>query len=202
MKLYYAQGTCSLAIRILIHEIGIQCEYEAVNLKTKQTETDMDFFKINPKGSVPVLQLDNKEILTENAVIHQYLADKNNATQLLPALGDFNRYHVLEWLNFISTDIHKGFGPFFNPNIPDAIKENIFKPILKNKLALIDTHLKTHKFLIGEHVTLPDGYLYVTLRWANAIKMEIEGWPNLARYFNDMQHRKAVQEALKEEGLA
>src|SRR5690349_19217638 len=122
MKLYYSKGACSLAVRIIINEIGLQSEYEAVDLKTKKTATGQDFLKINPKGSVPVIQTDEKQILTENAVIQQYLADTNKATQLLPALGNFERYRVLEWLNFISTELHKGFSPLFNPNVPNELK--------------------------------------------------------------------------------
>src|SRR5688572_12009519 len=113
MKLYYSKGACSLAVRIILHEIGAACEFEAVDLATKKTETGMDFLKINPKGAVPTLILDDKAILTENAVIQQYLAEKYHATQLLPPLGDMKRYRVLEWLNFISTDLHKSCGPLF-----------------------------------------------------------------------------------------
>src|SRR5437870_2266196 len=113
MKLYYSKGACSLAVRILINELNISCKYEAVNLKTKETETGKNFYEINPKGAVPTLILENNNVLTENAVIHQYLADQQKAHHLLPNLNDFKRYQVLEWLNFIATELHKGFSPLF-----------------------------------------------------------------------------------------
>src|SRR5689334_13101143 len=108
MKLYYSKGACSLAVRILLHELGIKSEFEAVDLKTKRTETNADFLKINPKGAVPTLTTDKQEILTENAVILCYLADEYKAIELLPAPGNFKRYRVLEWLNYVATEIHKG----------------------------------------------------------------------------------------------
>lgn len=123
MKLYYSAGTCSLAVRIIINEIGLPSTYEAVDLKTKKTASGQDFLQINPKGSVPVIVTDDNEILTENSVIQQYLADKNNASSLLPALGHFKRYRVLEWLNYISTELHKGCGPLFSPSIPVELKK-------------------------------------------------------------------------------
>ena len=128
MKLFYARGACSLATRILLNEMGIPVDYEAVNLKTKKTETDSDYLALNPKGVVPALQLENGVVLTENAVIMQYLADHYQATNLLPALDDFNRYRVLEWVNFITTDLHKGFSPLFNPQVPEPLKLQVFIP--------------------------------------------------------------------------
>src|SRR5438105_3577122 len=121
MKLYFSKGACSLAVRIILNELNIPCEYEAVNLKTKKTVDDADFYKINPKGAVPVLQLDDGTILTENAAIHQYLADFKKADQLFPLTG-IQRYRVIEWLNFVATDLHKGCGVFFSSMIPDEVK--------------------------------------------------------------------------------
>lgn len=134
MKLYYTSSVCSLAVRIIIHELEIPCDYEPVNLKTKKTEKGEDFLKINPKGAVPVLQLKDGEILTENAVILQYLADKYNAVNLLPPVGDMKRYRTLEWLNFVSTDLHRYCTPLFWSKFSDDIKENLFTPILNNQL--------------------------------------------------------------------
>src|SRR5690349_3300917 len=108
MKLYYSKGACSLAVRIALHELGIPCEFEAVDLKAKKTEKGADFFKINPKGAVPTLVLDDHTVLTENAVIQQYLADKQKAFEVLPPVNDMKRYRALEWLNFVSTELHKG----------------------------------------------------------------------------------------------
>ena len=142
MKLYYSKGSCSLAVQIIINEIGIESAFEAVNLSTKKTSTGIDFFTINPKGSVPTLVTDENKVLTENAVIQQYLADTYKATSLLPANGDFQRYQVLELLNFISTELHKNCSPLFNPNIPEQIKEDIFRPILKTRLTLVANQLQ------------------------------------------------------------
>lgn len=200
MKLYYAKGSCSLAVRILIHELNLKCEFEAVNLKTKQTEHGEDYLNINPKGSVPALLLDNHELLTENVIIQQYLADQNKAITLLPPVGDMKRYRTLEWLNFVSTELHKNFSPFFSSNIPDEVKQGVYKPVLEKKLTLADEHLKNNKFLMS-HFSLPDAYFFVVSRWLPVAKLDINTWPNLARFAEDMKKRPAVQKALEEEGL-
>lgn len=200
MKLYYSKGACSLSVRILIHELQLSCEFEAVNLQTKQTETHGNFLEVNPKGAVPVLVLDNKEILTENVAIQQYLADQYSNTLLAP-IPQLTRYHILEWLSYISSDLHKSFGPLFNPNIPQTIKDNIFKPNLINKLNFLDTHFKNNIYLVGNELTLPDPYLFTVLRWLSHFSIHISDWKNLNKYFQTMQERKAVQKALMEEGL-
>ncbi len=199
MKLYYSTGTCSLAIRIILHELNITCEYIAVNLKTKLTEKGVDFFSINSKGSVPVLQLDNGEVLTENSVIQVYLADTYKATSLLPPLGDFNRYRVLEWLNFDSTDIHKGFSPLFNTNVPQDVKDTVFKPLLRKRLDFLDAHFTNHTFFVGDVFTLPDAYLFVMLRWLKPVGLNLDDWQNLKRFYTDTKLRPAVETALAEE---
>lgn len=201
MKLYYSKGACSLAVRITINEIGLSCDYEAVDLKTKKTETGTDFLTINPKGSVPTLQLDNGEILTENAVIHQYLADTAHATSLLPACGDFNRYRVLEALNFISTDIHKGFSPFFNPFIPEQLKEEVFKPKLKKYFSIEDEQLNNSDFIAGKNFTIADAYLFVMLLWTGKMHIDIKDFKNLSRYFEALKNRKSISQSLSEEKL-
>ena len=202
MKLYYSRGACSLAVRITIHEMGVPCEFEAVDLKSKKTEHGADYLKINPKGSVPALQLlEENRILTENAVIQQYIAEKNKATHLLPVIGDANRYKVLEWLNFASTDLHKSCGPLFNPNVPSEVKENIFVPLLKNKLSYLNQNFTKNKYLIGEQYTLPDAYVFTVLRWLPAFEIDLANYADLQRYFNEVKQRKAVQTSLKEEGL-
>jgi glutathione S-transferase len=202
MKLYYTSSVCSLAVRITIHELGIPCEYEAVNLKTKITETGIPYLEINPKGSVPALLLDTNELLTENAVILQYLADKYNANELLPPIGDMNRYRVLEWLNFVSTDLHRYCAPLFWSKFSDDVKQNIFMPTLSSKLSLVDNHLEKHTFLMGNKLTLADSYLFVILIWLAKLKIPMTNWPNLYRYFADMKSQNSVQKSLKEEGLA
>jgi glutathione S-transferase len=201
MKLYYTSSVCSLAVRIILHELGISCEYVAVNLKTKQTETGEDYLKINPKGAVPALLLDNNEILTENAVILQYLADMYNAVELLPPVGDIKRYRTLEWLNFVSTDLHRYCAPLFWSKFSDETKQNIFTPILNNKLSVVDRHLHNHKFLMGDLFTLPDSYLFVILIWLAKLKIQMDKWPHLSRYFRNMKQLKSVQQAIEEENL-
>lgn len=200
MKLYYAKGACSLAIRITLNEIGTNYEAVAVDLKTKQTETDENYLTINPKGAVPALRLNTNEVLTENAVIHQYLADTFKATNLLPAVNDFKRYCVLEWLNFISTDLHKTCSPLFNSTMPETAKE-IFKKILLNKLKFTDEKLGQKAFLVGEQFTVADSYLFVILIWLPHMQIDLTQFKNLNRYFNQLNQRPAIHKALKDEGL-
>jgi glutathione S-transferase len=201
MKLYYSNGACSLTVRITFHEMGIPCEYEAVNLKTKVTESGANYLEINPKGSVPVLLLDTNEVLTENAVILQYLADTHPETGLLASIGNMNRYRTLEWLNLIASELHRYTGSLFGSRFSEEVKQTVFMPLLSSKLAIVDKRLSNHKFLMGEKVTLCDSYMFVILTWLVRMKIDITTWPNLVRYFMDMKSRPAVQQALQEEGL-
>lgn len=199
MKLYYTKGACSLVVRIILNELGQHADFEAVDLRTKKTDTHQDFLSINPKGAVPALALDNGKVLTENAVILQYLADTAKATQLLPGLGDFNRYQVLEWLNYITTELHKSFGPLFNPTMPESIKEQFFIPLITSKFHYINKHLEHHEYLFGSQFTLPDAYLFVMLRWAAYFKIDLNECKNLTRYSDVLNKREAIQLSLKQE---
>lgn len=201
MKLYYSKGACSLAVRIILNELGCKVTYEAVNLKDKTTEKGKDFTQINPKGAVPTLELDNSCVLTENAVILQYLADFH-CSHLLPPVGEFQRYRVLEKLNFITTEIHKGFGALFNSDIPPELKEKVFIPLLKKKFKLISDELNKKKYLIGDDFMLPDAYLFVMLLWSYNFKIDINEWPNLAQYFAMNKQRPSIQKSLTEEGIS
>lgn len=201
MKLYYTKSVCSLAVRIIIHELQISCEYESVNLKTKQTERGLNFLDINPKGAVPVLVLDNNKILTENAIILQYLADSHHADHLLPAVGHMGRYNTLEWLNFVSTDLHRYCAPLFWSKIPDDIKKDLFLPALNHRLSIVEHQLRDQKFLMSDAFTLPDSYLFVILIWLIKLRIDLSQWPNLLRYFGDMKQRQSVRQALEEEDL-
>lgn len=201
MKLYYTSGACSLAIRIVIHEIGIKSEFEAVDLRTKKTAKGDDFLKINPKGAVPTIITDDNEVLTENGTIQQYLADKYKANSLLPLLNDFKRYRVLEWINYIATELHKGFGPLFNPSFPPEIKDNVVIPLLKKKLDYVQQQLGNKRFLLGDEFTLPDAYMCVMLLWCGNFKIDIAQWPKLSQYFAAIKQRKSVSQAFKEESL-
>ena len=200
MKLYYSKGACSLAVRIVINELGLTSEYEAVDLKTKQTESKKNFLEINPKGAVPTLQTDDGEILTENAVIQQYLADKYKATKLLSPVNDFRRYRILEWLNFISSDLHKSVGALFNPKLTQEMKDTITFPVIKARITYVDKKLKG-PFLMGNDFTLPDAYLFVILNWMLFFKFDLAEWPNLNKYFAHLKKHPSVQKSLEEEGL-
>lgn len=201
MKLYYSKGACSLAVRINIHELNLPCEFEAVDLKAKKTETGADFLKINPKGVVPTLQISENQFLTENSVIQIYLAEKNHATNLLPAEGNDLRYKVLEWLNFASTELHKMCSPLFNPSVPAEIKESVFVPLLMKRLDYLNEHLAKNKYLMGEQYTSPDAYVFTVLRWMPSFKIDLAKYSSIQRYIDEMKQRKAVQLSLQEEGL-
>lgn len=202
MKLFYAAGACSLASRIILNEMGVAADYEAVDLKTKQTVTGQNFLNINPKGCVPTLCLENGDILTENAVIMQYLADHYQASNLLPPPGDWQRYRVLEWLNYVSTELHKGFAPLFNRDISQALKDQIFIPKLLEKLTYVDQRLQDHNYLMGTHFTLPDAYLFVVLRWVIGKKLPTQSLQHLLQYAAQLRLRKSIADALQQEGLS
>lgn len=197
MKLYYTKGACSLVVRIVIEELKLNVAFESVDLRTKKTASGINFLTINSKGAVPALELDSKEILTENAVILQYLADHAKATELLPPVDDFKRYRVLEWLNFVASELHKGIGILFNPSVTKELREQFFFPLIKTKLHFVDNHLQHHRYLTGESFTLPDAYLFVMLQWALYFKVPLES--HLERYFAELQNRPSIATALKQE---
>lgn len=201
MKLYYSKGACSLSVRIAINEMGIKCDFESVDLKTKKTESGQDYWTINPKGSVGALEIKPHEVLTENVAIMQYLADTNHATNLLPPVNDFKRYRVLEWLNYITTEVHKSFSPMFNKELPTNIRDSIFIPALLKKFKYLDDHLQSSKYLVGNEFTLPDGYLFVMLTWAKKFNIFNTEWKNLQRYFDQLKQRESIKESLVQEEL-
>lgn len=201
MKLYYSKGACSLAVRIIINELELPCEFEAVNLASKETETGKNYYTINPKGAVPALTVGNNETITENAVIMQYLADTNKAEQLLPFVGNLSRYRVLEWLNYVGTELHKSFGPLFNAKFPQELKDTMTIPLLISKFKFINGQLEKTKYLCGDHFTLPDAYLYVMLTWARHFKFNFDDMPHLAKYSAELFNRKSIQLSLKQEGF-
>ncbi len=201
MKLYYTKHTCALAVRIVINELALPCHYVAVDLRTKKTESDQDFLSINPKGSVPVLQLDDSIILTENAVILQYLADSNHdATYLLPPVTDFERYRVLEWLNYITTELHKAVGLFFT-SLSNEVKQQFAMPFLKKRLDFIEKHLTRHKSLCASPFTLPDPYLFIMGSMLPKIGLTLADWPHLQAHLQCLSARPAIVKSMAEEGL-
>lgn len=201
MKLFYAKGACSLAPRIILNEIGVAPDFEAVDLQTKQTASGQNFLSINPKGCVPTLRLENGEILTESAVIMQYLSDHYEANNLLPPVGDWQRYRVLEWLNYVSTELHKGFAPLFNRDLSPELKQTIFIPKIMEKFQYVDQCLQDRSYLLGKHFTLPDAYLFTILRWAIGKKLPVQSLHALMQYREQLRSRKSVSDALTQEGL-
>lgn len=200
MKLYYARGACSLGPHILLHEIGAKFESEAVDLRAKQTASGANFLEINPKGYVPALVLDNGELLTEAAIVLQYIADRKPETRLLGAPGTMERYHTLEWTHFVSTEIHKSYSPLFAPDTPAEYKE-IVKKKLVQRLTHVDGVLSKGNYLMGAQCTIADVYLFVTTNWMGAVALDAASFPNLAKFKERMAARPAVQAAMKAEGL-
>jgi glutathione S-transferase len=199
MKLYYSPGACSQAPHIMLHEIGLDHDAARVDLKAKTLEDGSDYFKINPKGAVPALQLDSGDVLTENAVILQYLGDRANWPEVLPPMGDFRRYHVLEMVSFITTELHKRFGFLFNPDATDEMKQLVIADLSK-KLSYIDQQLGDGPFLFGDDLTLPDAYLFVITGWAEKM-IGLNQWPNLEAFRQRMLQRPAVRQVMQFEGL-
>ena len=199
MKLYYAPGACSQAPHILLHEIGLDHDAAKVDLRNKTVEGGGSYLDINPKGSVPALELDNGEVLTENAVILQYLGDRSSATDVLPSTGSFRRYRVLEQVNFITTELHKRFGFLFDREATDEFKQFVIQGLAK-KLDYIDKKLGDGPFLLGDELTLPDPYLFVMTSWAEKM-LGLDRWPNLAALRERMMQRPSVRDVLRFEGL-
>ena len=200
MKLYYAVGACSQAPHIALHEAGIRHESVRVDLKTKRTEDDRDYLEVNPKGAVPALELDNDYILTENAVVLQYIAELAGNEELLPRHGDFRRYQVLEWLNFIATELHKGFGPFFNPAAGEETKR-LARDLVEKKLEFANREMGDGPYLMGQRFTLADAYLFVILAWADKFKFDFGNWLNLHAFRERLMSRPSVRQVLEFEGL-
>ena len=200
MKLYYSPGACSQAPHILLHEIGLHHDAERVDLKAKRTEQGRDYLVINPKGAVPALQLDSGDVLTENAVILQYLGDRSSVGEVLPPLGNFRRYRVLELVNFITTEVHKRFSFLFSPDSTDEMKQLVIRDLGK-KLDYLDVELGDGPFLMGEELTLPDPYLFVMTSWAEKMLGGLDRWPSLRAFRERMIERPAVRHVLRFEGL-
>jgi glutathione S-transferase len=200
MKLYYSPGACSLSPHIIAREAGLPVEIEKIDNKAKKTASGGDFWQVNPKGQVPVLELDDGERLTEGPAIVQYLADQAPASKLVPAAGTKERYKVLEWLNFVTSEIHKNFTPLFKPNTPDDYKP-IAKENLGQRFAYVDKNLAGRKYLTGDQFTVADAYLFTVLRWAAVQHIDLAQYPNITAFMTRVGERPKVHEAMKEEGL-
>lgn len=199
MKLFYTKSACSLVVRIVLNELQIAFQDEAVDLSIKKTASGVDYLAINTKGAVPALKLDNGDLLTENQVILQYLADTTKGQTLLAGLGDLKRYHTLEWLNYIATELHKSLGQFFNPDFSDAMKTTIMTPIVMTRFAFINKQLANKNYVMGEEFTLPDAYLFVMVRWAHYFKMDLSDFTNIHQFMTRMQVRPSVIASLQQE---
>ena len=199
MKLYYSPGACSLSPHIVLHESGLPFETVLASTKTHQLPDGTDFYTINPLGYVPVLELDNGERLREGVAIVQYIADQVPDKQLAPANGSLARYRLQEWLNFISTEIHKSHGPLFSPAPPEDYKVLVRKNLL-SRFAWVDEQLAGKEYLLGQF-SVADAYLYNTTRWGQFVGVDTSGLPHLMAFKQRMEARPAVQATLRAEGL-
>ena len=199
-KLYFSPGACSLSPHIALREAGIGFEMEQVDLATKKTKSGGDFLKVNAKGQVPVLVLDSGDTLTEGPAIVQYIADQAPKSGLAPANGTIGRYHLQEWLNFVTSELHKGFSPLFRPTTPDAYKQ-IAKDNLAARFDILDKHLAGKKYLLGDGFSVADGYAFTVLGWGKYHNIDYAKWPNVQAYIDRVAARPKVQEAMKVEGL-
>ncbi len=199
MKLYFSPGACSLSPHIALREAGLDFELERVDTATKKTASGDDFNEINPKGYVPTLRLNNGEVLTEGPAIVQYIADRAPDRKLAPA-GGFERVRLQETLNFISTELHKGFSPLFRKDCPDAWKEVVIANLHK-RFALLDKQLASQPYLLGEDFSVADGYLFTVLGWTHFVKLDISQHTHLVAYQARVAARPAVKAAMEAEGL-
>jgi glutathione S-transferase len=200
MKLYYSPGACSLSPHIVARELGLPIEIEKADLGSKKTASGGDFLAINPKGQVPTLVLDDGQVLTEGPVIVQYLADRKPEAGLLPAAGTMERYRVQEWLNFVTSELHKGYTPLFGANTPEEFKK-IGRENLTKKYQRLDAHLKGKSYLMGDRFTVADAYLFTVTNWAGHVGVDLSGFANLQAFQKRVAERPKVREAMKEEGL-
>ncbi|MEH6633308.1 MAG: glutathione transferase GstA [Halopseudomonas aestusnigri] len=201
VKLYYKAGACSLASHIVLHELGNDFEIEQVDTAAQQTASGEDFSLVNPNGYVPALKLADGEILTEGAAILQYLADQKPELGLAPAGGSLERARLQEHLNFISSELHKAFGPFFTGKAEGdaraAVEENVAKKLAHFEKILADGR----NYLLGDTFTVADAYLFVVTNWSNFVGVSLDKVPNLAAFVGRVAAREKTQAALGAEGL-
>jgi glutathione S-transferase len=200
MKLYYSPGACSLSPHIALCEAGIKFELVKAALKTHTLADGSDYYQVTAKGQVPLLELDDGARLSEGPAILQYIADHAPASGLAPAAGTMARYRVMEWLNFITSELHKGFSPLFNPKMPQEAKE-IFAARVKDKFAYVDDRLEGNDYLMGQQFCVADAYLFTMTNWAAGTGIDISGFKNIEAFRARMLARPAVQDAMKAEGL-
>jgi glutathione S-transferase len=200
MKLYYFKGACSLSPHIVALEAGLPITMVRADMKTKKTADGADYLAINSKGAVPALQLDDGRVLTEGPAITQYLADLKPDSNLAPKAGTFERYQLMEILNYLTSEIHKSFSPLFNPATTPEIRESTIAALGK-KFDWISGFLGSKSFLMGDTFTIADAYLFTLLNWTHFVKVDLSKWPLLVAYQARVAARPKVQEALRAEGL-
>jgi len=200
LKLYYSTGACSLSPHIALREAGLEFTLEKTDLKTKQTASGGDIRKDNPKGYVPTLVLNDGDVLTEGPAIVQWIADQNPSSGLAPAAGTMARYHLMEWLNFITSELHKNYSPLFNPNAPEDYKKQV-QVALATRYAYVNEKLAGKSYLMGEQFTVADGYLFTVTNWARIVKFDLTPYANVLAFQERVHARPKVQEALRAEGI-
>jgi glutathione S-transferase len=200
MKLYFSPGTCALAPHIILCETGLPFETEKVSLSSKKTASGGDYRVINPKGYVPALQLDDGAVLTEVAAVLQYIADRAPEKQLAPAAGSMEHYRLLEWLNFIASEVHKSFGLQFKPNIPEETKQAM-RDIIAARFDIVEKQLQGRDYLLGNQFSIADAYLFTVASWAPHLKFDLGPWPAIQAYMQRVAARPAVRAAMMAEGL-
>lgn len=200
MKLYYSPGACSLASHIVLHESGLPFQGVVASTKTKKLADGSDYTAINPLGYVPLLELDDGQHLREGPAIMQYVADQAPARKLIPSWGTMPRYRAIEWLNFIATELHKGFSPLFNPAMPEDAKA-LARTRLVDRLKWVDSQLEGRDYLLGSEFSVPDAYLFVVAGWGRHVGVDIAPLRHLGAFMARMAARPGVQAALKAEGL-
>jgi glutathione S-transferase len=200
MKLYFSPGSSSLAPHIALREAGLAFELERVSLKTKKTASDRDFTRVNPKGCVPTLQFEDGTVLTEGSAIMLWIGDQVPEKRLAPSAGTMERYHLIESLTFIATEVHQNFRPLFDAGAPEASKAAA-RERLERRLDYLNKALGDQPFLLGEHFTVADGYLFTVLGWGKYVDLDLARWPKLAAFVSRVAGRPKVLDTLKAEGL-
>jgi len=199
MQLYFSPGACSLASHITAREAGVNVELKRADTKTKKLEDGSDYFAINSKGAVPALKLDNGQVLTEGVAIMQYIADQKPESGIVPKAGTFERYRVQEWLNYVTSEIHKGFSPLWGDNSAEV--KAYAQKNLEKKFDWLDKQLAGKKYLTGDAFTAADAYLFTVVNWVNFLSIDISKWANLKAFQERVAARPKVQEAMAAEGL-
>ena len=198
MKLYYSPSACSLSPHIALREAGLAFEAVLASTKTHKLADGADYYEINPLGYVPMLELDDGTRLREGPAIVQYIADQVPTKNLAPANGTLPRYRLQEWLTFIGMELHRGFSPLFNAAMPEEAKK-IFRDRLAGRFKWVDGQLASKEYLLGEHFSVADGYLFAVCRWAKPLNVDLSPYSNVLAYIARVEARPAVQEALKVE---